>query len=80
MLRTIKKFQVLDKGERRAAEQGKHSEGVSGLHQAAEEGQGEEERGGGEVQEVGAEPQEGAAQDTGAVLFCLLSLDSRRTA
>ena len=58
------------KGERRAAEQGKHSEGVGGLHQAAEEGPGKEERAGGEVQEVGAEPQEGASQDTGELICC----------
>ena len=36
-------------GARREAEQGEHPEGVGGLHQAAEEGSGEEERGGGEV-------------------------------
>ena len=57
-------------GARREAEQGEHPEGVGGLHQAAEEGSGEEERGGGEVQEAGAEPQEGASQDTGESSRC----------
>ena len=59
------------KGARREAEQGQHPEGVGGLHQAAEAGQGEEERAGGEVQEAGAEPQEGASQDTGETFCCL---------
>ena len=57
-------------GARREAEQGEHPEGVGGLHQAAEEGPGEEEWVGGEVQEVGTESQKGASQDTGELLCC----------
>ena len=52
-------------GARCEAEQREHSDGIGGLHQAAEEGPGEEEWPGGEMQEVGAEPQEGSSQDTG---------------
>ena len=55
-------------GARCEAEQREHPDGIGGLHQAAEEGPGEEEWPGGEVQEVGAEPQEGSSQDTGESL------------